>query len=40
MNEFRFIKTGTNPATNKTTFKLAAPTPNDIGYEFYVISLW
>jgi hypothetical protein len=34
MNEFGFIKTGTK------TFKLAAPTPQDIGYEFYVISLW
>jgi len=40
MNEFRFIKTGTNPTTGKTTFRLAAPTPNDIGNEFYVISLW
>jgi hypothetical protein len=34
MNEFAFIKTGTK------TFKLAAPTPSDIGNEFYVISLW
>jgi hypothetical protein len=33
-NEFRFTKTGTK------TFKLAAPTPQDIGNEFYVISLW
>jgi hypothetical protein len=40
MNEFRFIKTGGNPTTGKTTFKLAAPTANDIGFEFYVISLW
>jgi len=34
MNEYRFIKTGTK------TFKLAAPTPQDIGSEFYVITLW
>jgi len=34
MNGFKFIQTGTK------TFQLAAPTPNDIGYEFYVISLW
>ena len=24
----------------KKTFRLAAPARNDIGYEFYVISLW
>lgn len=34
MNEFKFLKTGTR------TFRLAAPTPQDIGNEFYVISLW
>jgi hypothetical protein len=34
MNEFAFLQTGTN------TFKLAAPTKDDIGYDFYVISLW
>ena len=34
MNAFNFIQAGTK------TFKLAAPTRNDIGFEFYVISLW
>jgi hypothetical protein len=34
MNEYRFIKTGAK------TFRLAAPTKQDIGYDFYVISLW
>ncbi|MDQ3332010.1 MAG: hypothetical protein M3552_15370, partial [Planctomycetota bacterium] len=34
MNEHRFVKTGTN------LFRLAAPTPQDIGRDFYVISLW
>jgi len=34
MNEFAFLQTGTK------TFRLAAPSRNDIGYEFYVISLW
>lgn len=33
-NEFAFLQTGTR------TFQLAAPTPQDIGYQFYVISLW
>ena len=34
MNEFAFVKTGTK------TFRLAAPTKDDIGYDFYVVSLW
>lgn len=34
VNDYAFIKTG------EKTFKLAAPTANDIGHEFYVISLW
>ena len=34
MNEFGLLRSGTN------TFKLAAPTAQDIGYDFYVVSLW
>lgn len=34
MNEYKFLKTGPK------TFKLAAPTAQDIGSEFYVVSLW
>jgi hypothetical protein len=34
MNEFAFIETGAK------TFRLAAPTKNDIGNQFYVVSLW
>lgn len=34
MNEFGFLRTGPK------TFKLAAPTANDIGNDFYVVSLW
>jgi hypothetical protein len=34
MNEFGFLRAGPN------TFRLAAPTPQDIGHDFYVVSLW
>lgn len=34
MNEYKFVKVSNN------TFRLAAPTKNDIGGAFYVISLW
>lgn len=34
INEFGLLKTGTR------TFQLAAPTPQDVASEFYVISLW
>jgi hypothetical protein len=34
MNEFAIVPAGPK------TFKLAAPTAQDIGYDFYVVSLW
>lgn len=34
MNDFKFLPAGDR------LFRLAAPTADDIGYEFYVISLW
>jgi len=34
INEFGFVRTGAK------TFKLASPTPDDIGNDFYVVSLW
>jgi hypothetical protein len=42
INEFAFLPTGTDIVAGQTRqrFKLGAPTKNDIGYDFYVISLW
>jgi hypothetical protein len=38
MNEFGFLPAGRDK--NGARFKLAAPTKNDIGFDFYVVSLW
>jgi len=42
INEFAFIPTGRETVAGEVRqkFKLGAPTKNDIGYDFYVISLW
>ena len=39
-NEYGIYPTGTHKVTGLPTFRLAAPTAQDIGNDFYVVSLW